>query len=72
MLFGAVEALQKQRGYLLELLLQGEYTEAVARVRAQLDPALLETAWAEGQAMTEEEAITSTLGYLQAEFDVVG
>jgi tetratricopeptide (TPR) repeat protein len=71
MLFGAAEALRKQWGYLLEPLLQGEYTEAVARVRAQLDPALLETAWAQGQAMTEEEAITSALGYMHTQLGVM-
>jgi predicted ATPase len=71
-LFGAVEALRNQFGLLLEPLPRAECEEAIAQVRAQLDPAVFETAWAEGQALTEEEAITSTLGYLQAEFDVVG
>jgi len=71
-LLGAAESLREQNGYLLEPLPRAEYEEAVEQVRAQLDPAVFEAAWAEGQAMTEAEAITSALGYLQAEFDVVG
>lgn len=72
MLFGAAEALRKQWGYLLEPLPQVEYTEAVARVRTHLDTAVFEAAWAKGHAMTEAEATTSALGYVQTQFNVVG
>ncbi len=69
-LFGAAEALREQNGYLLEPLPRAEYKEAVAQVRAPLDPFVFETAWGEGQAMTEAEAITFALGYLQTQFDL--
>jgi tetratricopeptide (TPR) repeat protein len=67
-LFGVVEALQEQNGYLLEPLPQAEYEEAVAHVRTQLETGAFEAAWAEGHAMTEAEAVASALCYLQAHF----
>jgi len=70
-LLGAAESLREQNGYLLEPLPRAEYEEAIARVRAQLDPAVFETAWAEGQAMTVAEVVTAALDYLQVQFDVV-
>jgi hypothetical protein len=70
-LFGAAEALREQSGYLLEPLTRAEYEEAAAQVRAQLDPAVFETAWAEGHAMTEEEAINSALGYMHTQLGVM-
>ncbi len=70
-LLGAAESLREQNGYLLEPLPRAEYEEAIAQVRAQLDPAGFETAWVEGQAMTEAEVVTAALDYLQAQFDVV-
>ncbi len=70
-LLGAVESLREQNGYLLEPLPRAEYEEAIAQLRAQLDPAVFEAAWAEGQAMTEAEVVTAALDYLQAQFDVV-
>ena len=72
MLFGAVEALRKQSGYLLEPLLQVEYTEAVARVQTHLEIAVFEAAWAKGHAMTEAEATTSALGYVQTAYAPAG
>lgn len=72
LLFGAAEALRKQSGYLLEPHPQVEYTEAVAKVRTHLDTAVFEAAWAKGHAMTEAEATTSALGYVQTQFNVVG
>ena len=69
-LFGAAEALREQNGYLLEPLPRAEYKEAVAQARAPLYPLVFETAWGEGQAMTEAEAITFALGYLQTQFDI--
>jgi len=70
-LFGAAEALQEQHGYLLEPLPHTEYEEVVAQVRMQLEAAVFDAAWAEGQGMTEEVAITFALGYLQTQFDVM-
>jgi predicted ATPase/tetratricopeptide (TPR) repeat protein len=70
-LLGAAESLREQNGYLLEPLPRAEYEEAISQVRAQLDPAVFETAWADGQAMTEAEVVTAALEYLQAQFDVV-
>src|SRR6266568_7568635 len=64
-LFWADEALRNQFGLLLEPLPRAECEEAIAQVRAQLDPAVFETAWAKRQAMTEAEAITSALDYLR-------
>ena len=71
-LFGAAEALREQHGYLLEPLPHTEYEEAVAQVRMQLETAVFEAAWAEGQGMTEGEAIAFALGYLQRQIDVMG
>jgi predicted ATPase/DNA-binding SARP family transcriptional activator/tetratricopeptide (TPR) repeat protein len=68
-LFGAAESLREQNGYLLEPLPRAEYNEAVAQVRAPLDPLVFETAWREGHAMAEAEAITFALGYVQTQFD---
>jgi tetratricopeptide (TPR) repeat protein len=64
-LFGAVEALRKQSGYLLEPLPQTEYEEAVIHVRMQLEAGAFEAAWTEGHTMTEAEAIAFALCYLQ-------
>jgi predicted ATPase/transcriptional regulator with XRE-family HTH domain/tetratricopeptide (TPR) repeat protein len=70
-LLGAAESLREQNGYLLEPLPRAEYEEAISQVRAQLDPAVFETAWAEGQAMTEAEVVTAALEYVQARINVV-
>jgi tetratricopeptide (TPR) repeat protein len=67
-LFGMVEALWEQDGYLLEPLTRTEYEEAVAQVRTQLETAVFEAARAEGHAMTEAEAVASALCYLQTHF----
>src|SRR5262249_31139291 len=70
-LLGAAESLREQNGYLLEPLPRAEYEETLAQVRAQLGPAAFETAWAEGQAMTEAEVVTAALDYVQALIVVV-
>lgn len=67
-LFGVIEALRAQNGYLLEPLPRAEYEEAVAHVRTQLEIGAFKAAWAEGHAMTEAEAVASALYYLQARF----
>lgn len=70
-LFGAVEALREQDGYLLEPLPRTEYEEALAHVRTQLETGAFEAAWAEGHAMTEAEAVASVLCYLQTRFGLM-
>jgi tetratricopeptide (TPR) repeat protein len=70
-LLGAAESLREQNNHLFEPLPRAEYEEAIAQVRAHLDPAVFETAWADGQAMTEAEVVTAALEYVQAQFDVV-
>jgi hypothetical protein len=69
-LFGAVEALREQGGSRLEPLLQAEYEEAVTYTRMQLEAGAFAAAWAEGHTMTEAEAVTSALYYLQAYFEL--
>jgi predicted ATPase/class 3 adenylate cyclase len=70
-LLGAAESLREQNHYLFEPLPREEYEEAIAQVRAHLDPAVFATAWADGQAKTEAEVVTAALEYVQAQFDVV-
>src|SRR6266516_5863919 len=67
-LFGTVEALREQDGYLLEPLPRAEYEGEVAHVRTQLETGAFEAAWAEGHGMTEAEAVASALCYLQTQF----
>jgi hypothetical protein len=67
-LFGAVEVLREQGGYLLEPLLQAEYEDAVTSVRMRLEAGAFEAAWAEARTMTEAEAVASALSYLQTRF----
>jgi len=67
-LFGVVEALGEQIGYLLEPLPRAEYEEVVAQVRAQLKTGDFESAYTEGHAVTEAEAVASALSYVQAHF----
>jgi len=67
-LFGAVGALRKQNGSLLEPLPQAEYEEAIAHLRMQLETVAFEATWAEGHVMTEAEAVSSALCYLQGHF----
>jgi predicted ATPase/DNA-binding SARP family transcriptional activator len=69
-LFGAAETLREQDGFLLEPLPRAEYEEAIAHVRTRLETAAFEAAWAEGQAMTETEAVAFALFYLQAQVGV--
>ena len=56
-LFGAAEALRAPVNSTIDLVDQPEYERQVAIVRAQLDEAAFTAAWAEGQAMTLEQAI---------------
>ena len=56
-LFGAAELLYEASVTRLEYPDQVEYDRNVAAVRAQLDEATFAAAWAEGRAMTLEQAI---------------
>jgi predicted ATPase/DNA-binding CsgD family transcriptional regulator len=60
-LMGAVEALYKAFHIRLNYVDQVEHDRYVAAARAQLDEATFAAAWAEGQAMTMEEAIAYAL-----------
>ncbi|MDQ5853342.1 MAG: tetratricopeptide repeat protein, partial [Chloroflexota bacterium] len=61
-LFGAAEALREGLGVSLQPADRVEWDRSVAAARAALDEATFAAAWAEGRAMTLEQAIASTLG----------
>jgi tetratricopeptide (TPR) repeat protein len=61
-LFGAAEALRVPVNSVIDLVDQPEYERQLAIIRARLDEATLTAAWAEGQAMTLEQAIEYALG----------
>jgi hypothetical protein len=61
-LFGAAEAPLRASGDRFDLVDQGEYDRNLAAVRAQVDAEAFAAAWAEGQAMTLEQAIAYGLG----------
>lgn len=61
LLYGAAEALLELMGVGLQVGDQPEYARDLAFVRAQLDAATFKTAWAEGRAMTLEQAIAYAL-----------
>ncbi len=60
-LFGAAEGLFQATGGGLAAADQAEYDRYVILVREQLDQAALEAAWAEGRAMTMEQAVDYAL-----------
>jgi tetratricopeptide (TPR) repeat protein len=60
-LFGAAEALREQIATPLSFVARLAYDGDVAIVRAQLDDATLATAWAEGRALSLEQAIAEAL-----------
>jgi non-specific serine/threonine protein kinase len=64
-LFGAAQAFLERRGTLIDPSDQPEHDRNIAIVRAQLDEAAFEAAWAEGQAMTFDQAVA----YAQTVFD---
>ena len=55
-LFGASKALRERISVPIPAVEHGAYDEAVAAARAQLDPELFVAAWAEGQALSLEQA----------------
>jgi predicted ATPase/class 3 adenylate cyclase/DNA-binding XRE family transcriptional regulator len=60
-LLGAAEAFHNATGMYWPQAARAAYAHTVAAVRAQLDAATLAAAWAEGQAMTLEQAIAEAL-----------
>jgi hypothetical protein len=61
-LYGAAEALQARTGATLpNQAARALHERQVAALRAQLDPATFAAAWAEGRAMTLDEAIAYAL-----------
>ena len=60
-LLGAAEVAFERGGYLHEPLDQVEIDRIITRIRAQLDPATFETAWAEGRTLTLEQAAANVL-----------
>lgn len=60
-LFGAAEALREEIHYELEPTDRADYECHVAALREAIDAAAFAAAWAEGRAMTLEQAITYTL-----------
>jgi hypothetical protein len=60
-LFGAAEELRARIGALGQPIERAVYADSVARVRAQLDPETFAAAWAEGRAMSMEQAITDVI-----------
>ncbi len=60
-LFAAAEALRKSRQIPLRPLFREPVDRFLPVARAQLDPKLFAAAWAEGQAMTSEEAMEYAL-----------
>jgi predicted ATPase/class 3 adenylate cyclase len=63
-LWGAAEALREQIGVSLSAfdLANSDYEQDVAGVRSALEEATFEAAWAEGRAMSFEQAVGSVLG----------
>ncbi len=60
-LFGAAEALRKRIGTPIPPVERADYDGAVALVQAQLDPAAFSAAWAEGQALSWDQAAAYAL-----------
>ena len=60
-LFGAAEALREAAGQPRPMYDQRKYDRAVAAVHEQLGEALFESVWAEGRAMTLEQAVAYAL-----------
>jgi tetratricopeptide (TPR) repeat protein len=68
-LFGAAEALNEAHGTRFDYPDQVEHDRNIAAVRAQLDEATFAAAWAEGRAMTIEEAVDYALAIDLDQFD---
>ncbi|HEU5102516.1 MAG TPA: LuxR C-terminal-related transcriptional regulator [Roseiflexaceae bacterium] len=64
-LFGAAETLRKELGAPVLSFQRQSYERGIATLRAHLDDATRAAAWAEGQAMTLEQAIADALALTQ-------
>ena len=62
-LFGAAAALRTPIGSSIDLVDQPEHERQLAEVKAHLDESTFEEAWAEGWAMTMEQAAAYALKY---------
>jgi hypothetical protein len=62
-LFGAAEALRKRLGADMTAYERMEYEPAVAVLRAGMDPAEFEAAWAAGAAMDVDRAVAEARDY---------
>ena len=71
-LWGAVAALREKTGKRAAPASRATYERAVDTARAQLGDAFFAAAWAEGQAMTLEQAIAYALEVAPDEIKVVG
>ena len=60
-LFGAAEAILDAIGARLEPVDEREYQASLTAVHARLSPTAFEEAWAEGQALTVEQAVDEAL-----------
>jgi hypothetical protein len=60
-LFSAADAFYDMHGFIFHTIYRLEYERSRARVREQLDRATFNALWAEGQAMSLEEAIAYAL-----------
>jgi len=60
-LFGTAEALRESAGIVLPPVHRGAYDRDVVQLRAKMDEASFAAAWAEGRALTLEQAITEAL-----------
>jgi hypothetical protein len=61
LLLAAVDAVREELGYPPVASEQADYERAVAACRAHLDEAMFAAAWAEGRAMTLEQAVSYAL-----------
>lgn len=60
-LFGAAESIRETTGRLLPPLYRADYERAVNAARVQLGESAFQTVWAEGRALTQEQAIQLAL-----------
>jgi tetratricopeptide (TPR) repeat protein len=60
-LFGAASAMRERLGVPIPPVERADYEAALAQARAQIDPPAFDAAWAEGAAMSEEQAVALAL-----------
>jgi len=69
-IFSAAGVLLQATGAVLDPVDVAEHERCMASLRAQLDPAAFDAAWAAGHAMTLEQAIAYALGHGATRFDL--